>query len=76
MIKTTPKNLDSYVAHLDSYVAHTMSTLPDSLSLRKKVLVTLLWLLPDTYPERVRVAKTLEALRIHEDAQLEFKSLL
>jgi hypothetical protein len=67
--KPTPKNLDTYVAH-------TMSTLPDSLSLRKDVLTTLLWLLPPVYPERARIAKSLEALRIHEEAQLEFKSLL
>lgn len=61
--------------HLDAFVSHTMATLPDSLRLRKVVLVTLISLLPKTYPGRNRILKLIEALRAHENTQLTFRAM-
>lgn len=58
--------------HIDAMVAHVVATLPDSLKLRKTVLVTLLSVLPRGYEGRFKIAKLLEALRAHDLAQLKF----
>lgn len=58
--------------HLDAYVAHAVSNLPDSLHLRKTILVTLLSTLPKNYEGRQGIRLLLESLRTHEQAQLEF----
>lgn len=62
--------------HLDAFVARFMSNLPDKFSERKEDLVTLLCLLPKTYPRRIAVITALEALRAHELEQLKFRELI
>lgn len=62
--------------HLDIFVRHTVATLPDSLRLRKTILVTTLSLLPKTYPRRFELKSMLENIHAHDRAQLKFQELL
>ncbi|MDE2101198.1 MAG: hypothetical protein KGL39_28390 [Patescibacteria group bacterium] len=62
--------------HLDHFVARFMAGLPDNFRARKEDLVTLLCLLPKTYPRRNEVIKALEALCAHEREQMKFRELL
>lgn len=63
--------------HLDAFVAHTIGSLPDSINLRKTILVTALALLPrEAVEQRQRLKALIESLRAHEDAQLEFSGLV
>lgn len=59
-------------AELDEAVAATMRGLPDSITKRKAALVSLLWLLPTTYPRRDEIGEALHGLHIHEAAQARF----
>lgn len=58
---------------MDDFLAIHMGALPDSLSARKKALVTLLLLLPHSYSRRHDVAESLRALHLHEAAQARFQ---
>lgn len=62
--------------HLDHFVARFMANLPDSLAARKEDLVTLLVLLPKTYPRRGEIIHALEFIRQHEQAQMKFQQVL
>lgn len=62
--------------HLDHFVARFMSALPPNFADRKEDLVTLLCLLPKSYPRRLDLVAALEALRAHEIEQLKFRELL
>lgn len=62
--------------HLDKFVAHTIAALPDSLHLRKTVLITLLAVLPREYPRRSEIKLLLANLHAHEADQLKFRELL
>ncbi len=67
-MRKTPTN-----AELDLLVSTTVGALPDSLTKRKAVLVTLDWLLPRDCARRPDIKEMLRGLRIHEQAQARFQ---
>jgi hypothetical protein len=62
--------------HLDHFVARFMVNLPDSMAARKEDLVTLVQLLPKSYPRRNDLIRIIEHINAHERAQMNFMKLL
>lgn len=58
--------------HFDFLADHIVTSLPPSIHERKTLLGALLELLPEDYHRRYEIMKMLEALQIHETAQLKF----
>jgi hypothetical protein len=58
--------------HIDALVSHVIRTLPDGITARKALVVTMLALIPRDYRRRDDVRLVLESLKIHEHEQLKF----